>query len=760
MKTLLIFLLCFSTLTFAQNQPGTQLHIKRAKTPITIDGKLDEPDWTEADVAGNWFLNYPVDTARAPFQTEARLTFNDHFLYVSLICQDDSTRDLINSLRRDFDYERNDNVGITLGPYNDRINGFFFVLTPKGVQMEGTIAGGGIVPAGSTGEEIFNAYWDNKWYSKVIRHKDKWIAEVAIPFKSFRYKSGLKEWNIAFDRNDKKRNYKSSWIRTPIQFNTGAFAFSGQLVWDDPVPPARTNISFIPFVTANTSQDSEANPVQKSSDMQAGFDAKVAITPSLNLDLTANPDFSQVEVDQQVINLTRFEFKFPERRTFFLENSDLFDRAGFPEARIFFSRRIGLIRDSSGLYKRVPIAYGARLSGSLNRKWRMSVLNMQTKEKLDAGLPAQNFAVATVQRNFWRQSNFSVTFVNKQSLGVDPSDSTKYYHESIFKPVTDNGKTYLKANTYNRVIDADLELLSADNKWYGSGFAARSFDDFNQTETGSYGGYAQYSVKKVNVQLSHSYIGKNFNAEAGYVPSHNVYPGQFNYSGSVNYRAYPAGSFIVYHGPGLVASQTYIPGGTLTDRSLTLNYSFSFLNTAMLTFSTTGIFQQMTNEFNPVDPTQFITFKPGEQYSWKMVTGMFQSNSRHKLNYTIQSTYGGFYNGTNFNANGQINFRYQPYGNVSLRFDYNDVRLPNGYGQEKLFLIGPRVDLTFTDKLFLTTYVQYNNRIDNVNINARFQWRYQPASDLFIVYTENYLPETMASKNRALVLKLTYWLNL
>ncbi|MBS1543322.1 MAG: hypothetical protein JST14_06785, partial [Bacteroidetes bacterium] len=110
--------------------------------------------------------------------------------------------------------------------------------------------------------------------------------------------------------------------------------------------------------------------------------------------------------------------------------------------------------------------------------------------------------------------------------------------------------------------------------------------------------------------------------------------------------------------------------------------------------------------------------------------------------------------------NGQINFRYQPYGNVSLRFDYNDVRLPNGYGQEKLFLIGPRVDLTFTDKLFLTTYVQYNNRIDNVNINARFQWRYQPASDLFIVYTENYLPETMASKNRALVLKLTYWLNL
>ena len=105
-------------------------------------------------------------------------------------------------------------------------------------------------------------------------------------------------------------------------------------------------------------------------------------------------------------------------------------------------------------------------------------------------------------------------------------------------------------------------------------------------------------------------------------------------------------------------------------------------------------------------------------------------------------------------------YRYQPYGNIALRFDYNDLRLAENYGQERLFLIGPRIDLTFTDKIFLTTYVQYNNVLDNINLNARFQWRYQPASDLFIVYTENYLPEGLGSKNRALVLKMTYWLNL
>jgi hypothetical protein len=150
----------------------------------------------------------------------------------------------------------------------------------------------------------------------------------------------------------------------------------------------------------------------------------------------------------------------------------------------------------------------------------------------------------------------------------------------------------------------------------------------------------------------------------------------------------------------------------------------------------------------------------GEQYSWQNVSATFQSNTRKIFNLTTQATYGGFYNGTNLDINGQLNYRFQPYGNVSLRFDYNDLRLPDNYGREKLFLIGPRFDITFTDKIFLTTYVQYNNLLDNMNLNARFQWRYKPASDFYIVYTENYLPETFFSKNRALVFKFTYWLNM
>jgi hypothetical protein len=213
-------------------------------------------------------------------------------------------------------------------------------------------------------------------------------------------------------------------------------------------------------------------------------------------------------------------------------------------------------------------------------------------------------------------------------------------------------------------------------------------------------------------------------------------------------------------GPFLSFDHTYIPGGTNTDRSYGLGYQFEFNNASSLEVSYNYVYQRLTNSFNLLDPDEFTGFMEGEEYNWNAASIEYRSNPRKRFFYQISSSYGGFYNGENFNLSGELAYRYQPYGNIALRFDFNDLRLPENYGQEQLFLFGPRIDLTFTDEIFLTTYVQYNNVLNNINLNARFQWRYQPASDLFIVYTENYLPENFGSKNRALVLKLTYWLNL
>ena len=583
---------------------------------------------------------------------------------------------------------------------------------------------------------------------------------MAIPFKSFRYRSDVQEWNISMVRWDLKRNTLSTWIRTPIQFEAASFPYSGQLVWEDPIPDAKTNISVIPYMAGNTSTDNEAEPVDRSSSLQAGFDAKVAVTPSLNLDLTVNPDFSQVEVDRQIINLTRFEFQFPERRQFFLENSDLFDNAGYPGARPFFSRRIGLARDSSGLFQQVPILYGARLSGSLNEKWRVGLLNMQTQEKLVFGLPAQNYTVAALQRNFWTQSSFTLSFVNKASLNVNPGDSTKFFGDNVFREIQSGDRTQLKPNTYNRVLAADLEMSSRDTRWYLSSYLGRSFDEFNEGENWSGLIFTRYRSRNFSMFVGHNFINESFNPEAGFAPGIRVYPGQYGFFTNISTPFFPKNVRINRMAPELMFRTVYIPGGINTDRSLSFMYDINFTNASQFTLEYNYVYQRLTSDFSLIDSDRFASFQEGEEYAWSVVSAEYVSNPRRLFNYTLGASYGGFYNGTNLNVTGELGFRYQPYGNIALRFDFNDLALAEGYGDEQLFLIGPRIDLTFTDQLFLTTFIQYNNVLDNVNLNARLQWRYQPASDFFLVYTENYLPGSLNSKNKALVFKATYWLNL
>jgi hypothetical protein len=213
-------------------------------------------------------------------------------------------------------------------------------------------------------------------------------------------------------------------------------------------------------------------------------------------------------------------------------------------------------------------------------------------------------------------------------------------------------------------------------------------------------------------------------------------------------------------GPQFEASVSSLPDGTITDKGMGLGYYFAFQNTMSLEFGYQYTYQKLTEDFNPIDDEIFDSYLGGTEHAWNAVGFEFQTDQRKLFNARVEASYGGFYSGNNLNINGQLSYRYQPFGSLSVQFDFNDVRLPDNYGQEKLFLLSPRLDLTFTDKLFLTTFVQYNNLADNINLNTRFQWRFKPASDFFIVYTENYLPENLVNKNRALVFKLTYWLNL
>lgn len=748
---LVLVFLSVSTVAQVKNKPGLEYPVNKASEAIKLDGILDEGTWQRASAAGDFWVSRPVDTLAASNKTSFKIAFDEHFLYVAFECMEDGKEPIVQSLRRDFDFGPNDNVGIYIDTYNDFTNGFYFNITPYGVQREGTMANAGTSP------DDYSSFWDNKWYSAVTRHSDKWVAEIAIPFKSIRYNADT--WNFNVLRNDVERNQMSSWIATPIQYMPASFQNSGKMMWQEPLPKPGKNISFIPFLTTGMDQPNsqEASP-RLNSDI--GMDAKVAVTPSLNLDLTINPDFSNVEVDRQVINLTRFEINFPERRQFFLENTDLFATPGFMSSRPFFSRRIGLVEDSLGQLKQVPIQYGARLSGKLGKDWRLGLLNMQTKEDKALGLPTQNYTAAVVQRQIFRRSNIDFVFINKESLGLGKYDSSRYYHSSILRePSRPSLDSLPELNRFNRVIGSDFNLFTKSNRWNGDVYYFKSLDNFGKKNTSAVGAFLGYFSRNLNVFSGFESIGKNFNAEVGFVPQLRQYPGYRSSFFRIENPLYPKKSTFANITPAYGFNFNTLPDGRLTDTELSAEVGFLRGNTAGFQVSYSRIYQVLLAPFNPVSD-KLRQYEIDEVFTWHETGLSYNSDTRKLLSWQGAIQYGTFYSGERLNVNGTINYRIQPFGSLSIDFDYNDIQLGSDYGNDDIFLLSPRLDFTFTDKLFLTTFVQVNSREDNINLYTRFQWRFKPASDFFVVYTENYLPEGLVSKNRALVLKLTYWFNL
>ena len=720
MRYLLLLLLClpFITASAQKKNSSYQLHIRKATSAIHIDGELNEQAWKDADVADNFFMVLPMDTSHAKVKTAVRMTYDAQNVYVMAVCYLNNPGPyMVESLRRDFNFGKNDNFIFFIDPFDDRTNGFTFGANAAGAQWDGSLYSGGTA----------DLSWDNKWVSVVKNYPDKWIFEAAIPFKTIRYKKGITNWGINFSRLDIKVAEKSSWTPVPRQFPTASLAYTGTLVWDAAPPDAGANISIIPYVLGGLTKDYDhKTPTTYRKDI--GADAKIALSSSLNLDLTVNPDFSQVEVDKQVTNLDRFELFFPEKRQFFLENADLFANFGYTNIRPFFSRRIGL---------GVPISYGARLSGSLDKNWRIGLMDMKTKSENKTGLPSQNFTVLALQRRVFARSNIRLMLVNKQSLNYDPLKDTS-------KPAY---------SLYNRNLGLEYNLASANNSFFGKAMFIKSFSPGVKSGDFTHAANLQYTNKKWTVSWQHEYVGKNFNAEVGYVPRNNY----IKLNPIVNYLFFPKQGKILSHGP-LVSSTYYFNKNFhQTDNETYLDYKVSLRNQG--TFDT-WIAHDYVELLKPFDPTNSgkDTLATGTKHRWNAWGTSYTSKPQQLFTYAFSSRYGGYYNnGTRLNLTADLGYRFQPFVNITLSTSYNHIDLPKPWGVTDFWLIGPRVDVTLTNTFFFTAFIQYNNQQKNVNLNTRMQWRYKPASDFFIVYTDNYYTAPLYVRNRALVLKFTYW---
>lgn len=695
-----------------------RLPVTKTTSPIKLDGRLNEQAWQDAARAGSFFQQFPYDTALAVTLTEAMVTYDDQNLYIAGVCYDRTPGDYtVQSLKRDFSYPVTDAFAVYIGPFLDKTNGFSFAVSPLGVQREGLIQNGG-------GFGVTTS-WDNRWFSEVQQYEDRWEVEMKIPFKTLRYKSDVTEWDINFSRNNLKENENSVWAPVPRNFNVATLNFCGTLAWDDLPPRAGANVSVIPYALGKYAADYENGTEELRPN--AGADAKISISSALNLDLTVNPDFSQVEVDRQVTNLDRFSLFFPERRQFFIENSDLFSNFGFSRIRPFFSRRIGL---NSG--QAIPILAGARLSGKLNNNWRIGLLNMQTEGVTELGLAPQNYTTAVLQRQVFTRSNITGIFVNRQ--GFDGNTPTN--------------------EDFNRTAGLEFNFRSKDNRLRGKAFWQQNFDDEGGRRKSANAIWARYQDLNWTIDYNHEFVEENFNADVGFNPRQRY----LRLEPIVSYRFYPKKGNLMFHGPRAYFSWYWDNRSWENiERLSKASYRFTWKNRSELEFGVDSWYVFLQNPFDP-SRTGATPLADSVGYSWNLVGATYSSDFRKKLNFNVYSNYGGFYAGEKLTVGGEINFRAQPWGIFSLGFQQNEISLPDT--TVSLSLISPRFEFAFSRSVFFTTFLQFNTQTQNFNVNARLQWRFKPMSDLFVVLTDNYLTENLNVRNRALVVKLNYWFTL
>jgi hypothetical protein len=725
-----LFTLAIIAVSIGYSQTKT-IHVKYINEPITVDAVLDEAPWSQAEPAINFWQNFPTDSLQAKQQAEIKMLFDDRNLYVGIKVNSSNDQYIIPSLRRDFRASGNDNISLLFDTFNDGTNAFFFGTNPLGVLREALISGGGAEVSG------FDTSWDTKWIGETVIHDTYYIVEWMIPLSAFKYREGETKWRFNSYHFDTKDNERNTWMNIPQNQPIFSLAYMGDMIFEKPLGNSKTPISIIPYVNTLIGKNYETN--KSTSDFKFGGDVKMTIGNSLNLDLTVNPDFSQVEVDQQVTNLTRFEISLPERRQFFIENSDLFSSFGDDrDSNPFFSRRIGIARDIDGNSIQNDIVAGVRLSGKINSNTRIGILSMQTAEDIANEIPTRNNSVFTVQQKMFSRSNLSVMLINKQA--------TKDYD------------FLANEDRYNRVLGIDYNLASADNTWVGKYFLHKSFSPDVVDKDMSAGATTQYNSRNWNFRAGAVFVGENYRTDLGFLRRTDV----FKISPKIERVFWPKQGQIQKHSLSVSPFFLWRPEQDWenSDYTIVSNYTADFQNTSKVQLD---VFSRYTHLYDAFDPTGTDggTPLPVGDYYYTSYDLSYNSDQRKELYYTLGPSVGKFYNGKKYSFQGQLTWRLQPFFTGSVQINYDDIRLPDPHSDAKIWLIGPKLDVTFNKSLFWATFIQYSTQSENFSVNTRVQWRFAPLSDLFVVYNDNYFTDNVfAPRVRSFNVKLTYWLNI
>ncbi len=712
-----------STPASAYSRIRPQTRASSVNTKPILDGDIvNDPLWKTIVPISNFIQTQPNLGQQSTELTEVRVAYDKENFYLSAMCYDKTPdRIIISDSRRDGALDNTDAFLFILDTYKDGQNGFVFGTNPAGIEYDAQIdnEGQGNVNANrQTGGRIggINVNWDASWTVKTKVTDQGWAAEFAIPFKTLRFQSGKNQsWGVNFQRNIQKNNEASYWSPIPAEFTLNRLSLEGTLTGLDLQSPG--NLKLIPYVLGKVTTNNLVNPRSTTTDGNLGGDVKYSITPSLTLDMTYNTDFAQVEVDDQQVNLDRFNLFFPEKRPFFLENAGQFGIGSPGEVDLFFSRRIG-IGNNGAL---VPIVGGARLSGKINHT-NVGLMSLFTDDVTSEGIAKSNYSIGRFSHEFAKRSSFGAAIISKQNYGANDHSNQVY------------------------AIDGKYGL---GNKAQFTGFFAKSSTPGIQDKDHTFKLGYTYEWNKLNVALAYSELGSGFNPEVGFLLRN-------------SFRKPEA--LILYHlrmngKAGLLELRPHI-----SYRSY-WNYDNRRLETSFLHIDNhwewqsgievhTGINFTKEGVFAPFEISSGVKV-PAGSYSHSEVQVVFMTNPSKNISISTRSIIGGFFGGHRASNTATLNIRLGDKFTSEWGINSNIVKLP--YGDFNTTILRSRISYSFTPRMYIQSLTQFNNVTDKWSLNFRLGWIKQSNTGLFLVYNENRGID--AFDNRSLTLKYSRMLD-
>ena len=699
----IIFSLSFQSTIYSQEdfiKVRPEVKINYIENDPIIDGNvINDKTWNSIFPITSMTQVTPNFGEPSSEKTEIRLAYTDRNLFISVVGFDsDPSKIVVSDSKRDADLNDEDSFLFILDTYNDFQNGFLFGTNSDGMQYDAQIDNEGIgnfnpnsrQKGGTLGGT--NVNWDASWEVKTIKGDFGWSAEFSIPLSSLRFLPGEnKTWGLNFQRNISKNSETSFWASLPLGFDIKRVSISGKLKGLDLKSPK--NLKIIPYTIGNASYQKLDNQTDVSVDLDAGFDIKYSLTPGLTLDLTYNTDFAQVEVDEQQVNLDRFNLFFPEKRAFFLENAGQFSVGSPGEVDLFFSRRIG-IGDEGQV---VPIKGGGRISGKIGQT-NVGILNMVTDEISDQNIYENNFSVARVNHDFNNsRSSLGVVYVGKNEMG----DSNKHYN-----------------NVY--AIDGKLGL---GKKADITGFFSKSDSPGIDSSDHSFKLIANYNWDGWRINAGYTEVGEGFNPEVGFLMR----------------SAFKKPEFIVFKqirlkdfGP-LLEVRPHIAHRSYFDFQDRLVSSWTHIDNHWVWPS--GF--EIHTGVNITSEGVFDAFKisdveiPSGEYYHNELQLYIKSNPNTALSFTSRTVIGGYYGGDRFLFSNNLKYRIGNKFNSTLNLDYTKLNLENG--DINALITGLRLSYSFSPKMYLQSLIQYNNVTNVTSVNTRFGMLQTANSGLFVV---------------------------